>query len=581
MINILEAQRAGLFAPKAILNNVVAGVIVGIVALPLAMAFAIASGARPEQGLYTAVVAGLLVSLLGGSRLQIAGPTGAFVTILSGITANYGIEGLQIATAMAGVMLILMGAAKMGGMIKFIPSPVILGFTAGIGIIIWVGQWRYFLGLPAVSGRHFHEVLWHSMLSVPSYHPATTLIGVLSLLLIVLAPKVRGLRRVPGPLVAMLVATVIQSIFRFDGVATIGSAFGGIPQHLPAFAVPALSASRVVELIGPAFTIAMLGAIESLLSAVVADGMAGTKHDPNQELIGQGIANVVAPLFGGFAATGAVARTATNARNGGTSPLAGMIHATTLVLIILFLAPLASNVPLTALAAILFVVAYNMSEIQHLAHMIRRAPRADAGILVITLLLTIFTDLVVAVNIGVILATLQFLRRMASSVEVQQQTEAHLGVELANLGWSALPEGTLVYAIDGPFFFGAVENFERVLALSHTDPRILILRLHRVPFMDMTGLLTLEEVVGKLQHRGVRVMLCEANERVKGKLAKAGLLAMLGAENHHADFGQALKESGTAARQNSPARHMTKEKLNAAAHKMLATSKDFFLGERH
>lgn len=540
MINVLEAGRAGLFTRKNILPNIVAGAVVGVVALPLAMAFAIASGARPEQGLYTAIIAGFLVSLLGGSRTQIAGPTGAFVAILAVITARYGIDGLQIATFMAGLMLLLMGLAKMGGVIKFIPAPVVVGFTAGIGVIIWVGQWQYFFGLPAVAGLHFHDKLWGALQALPALHGATSALGVLSVLLVLFSNKIAPLRRVPGPLVALVGATVLQAVFQFDGVATIGSAFGGIPRALPSFSLPAVSLSRVLELIGPAFTIAMLGAIESLLSAVVADGMAGTRHDSNQELVGQGLANMVAPLFGGFAATGAIARTATNVRNGGTSPLAGMAHAATLLLIVLFLAPLAAHVPLAALAAILFVVAYNMSELGHFARMLRRAPRADVAILLTTFVLTVFADLVVAVNIGVILATLHFLHRMAASVEVQQMNEQRLGPELARHGLRELPAGMLVYAIDGPFFFGAVENFERALAQSHTDPRILLLRLGRVPFMDMTGLQTLQEVIEKWQKRGVRVMLCEANDRVRGKLARAGLIEQLGSGNYADDFGQAL-----------------------------------------
>lgn len=327
MIALHEAYRAGLLHRKYWASNLVSGLVVGVVALPLAMAFAIASGVKPEQGLYTAIVAGLLVSVFGGSRLQIAGPTGAFIVILAAITAKYGVEGLQIATLMAGVMLLLMGVAKMGVVIKFIPAPVIVGFTAGIGVIIWVGQWKDFFGLPKVAGEHFHEKFWHLIEVLPQLHFATTALAVLSLLLVTLSPKIRGLKRIPGPLLAMVVATALQSIFKFDGVVTIGSAFGGIPQTLPAFVLPAVSPARVIELIGPAFTIAMLGAIESLLSAVVADGMAGTRHDSNQELIGQGIANIAAPLFGGFAATGAIARTATNIRNGGTSPVSGIVHA--------------------------------------------------------------------------------------------------------------------------------------------------------------------------------------------------------------------------------------------------------------
>ncbi|MDN0073479.1 SulP family inorganic anion transporter [Crenobacter sp. SG2303] len=574
MITILEAKRAGLLGKQALLPNIVAGVIVGVVALPLSMAFAIASGARPEQGLYTAILGGFMVSTLGGSRVQIAGPTGAFIAILSGITAKYGIGGLQVATLMAGFMLVLMGMARMGGVIKFIPAPVIVGFTAGIGVIIFVGQWKDFFGLPSVSGTHFHEKLWHLIQALPHLHPATTILAVVSLLLVVFTPRIRGLRRVPGPLVAMVVATVLQALFQFRGVATIGSAFGGIPHGLPGFALPSVTVAQVIELIGPAFAIAMLGAIESLLSAVVADGMTGTKHDSNQELIGQGLANMATPLFGGFAATGAIARTATNIRNGGNSPLAGITHTLTLVVIVLFLAPLAANIPLSALSAILFVVAYNMSELKHFAHMLRRAPLADVAILLITFLLTVFTDLVLAVNIGVTLAILQFLRRMSTAVEVQQLSEQELKLELFNQGLSALPKGVLVYEIAGPFFFGAVENFERALLQTHTDPYILILRLRRVPFMDITGLQTLEEVIGKLRKRGVRVMLCEANHRVRGKLAKAGVLALLMEGDYADEFPTVLERADQASHEQGSNPH----RLSDYAHSVLKTSQRFFHG---
>jgi SulP family sulfate permease len=540
MMALLEARRHGLWGRQHWLPNIVAGIIVGVVALPLAMAFAIASGVKPEQGLYTAIIAGFLVSALGGSRLQIAGPTGAFIVILAGVTAKYGVDGLQIATLMAGVMLLLLGLARLGSIIRFIPDPVIVGFTAGIGVIIWVGQWKDFFGLPAVSGEHFHQKLWQLLQALPQLHPVTTALALLSLALVVFTPRLPGLKKVPGPLVALVTATLLQSLCRFDGVVTIGSAFGGIPQGLPSFHLPEITVSRLIELVGPAFTIAMLGAIESLLSAVVADGMAGTRHDSNQELVGQGIANIVAPLFGGFAATGAIARTATNIRNGGTGPLAGMVHALTLVMIILFLAPLAANIPLAALAAILFVVAWNMSEIPHFLQMIRRAPRADVTILLVTFVLTVFTDLVVAVNIGVILAMLQFLRRMAASVEVQQMSEQALQQELAAQGLARLPPGVLVYSVEGPFFFGAVENFERALASTHTDPAVLVFRLTRVPFMDITGLQTLEEVIRDLQRRRVRVMLAGANPSVTAKLAKAGLVELVGADNVTPELAAAI-----------------------------------------
>ena len=540
MIAIREAWKAGLLGREHWLRNIVSGVIVGVVALPLAMAFAIASGVKPEQGIYTAIVGGLLVSLFGGSRLQIAGPTGAFIVILASVTAKYGVDGLQVATMMAGVILLLLGITKLGALIKFIPDPVIVGFTAGIGVIIWVGQWKDFLGLPKISGEHFHERLWHLIQAFPSLHVPTTLLALLSLALVILTPRLPGVRRVPGPLIAMVVVTALHAYFQFDGVATIGSAFGGIPQGLPKIGLPEMTLPQVIELIGPAFTIAMLGDIESLLSAVVADGMAGTKHDSNQELIGQGIANLITPLFGGFAATGAIARTATNVRNGGNSPIAGITHALTLILLIFFLAPLASDIPLCALAAILFVVAYNMSELKHFKRMVKRAPKADVAILLITFSLTVFSDLTIAVNIGVILAMLQFMRRMASSVEVQPMVEKELEVELRMNGHTHLPPGVLVYTIEGPLFFGAAETLERALAQTHTDPGTLIIRLKRVPFMDITGLQTLLEVIEQLQKRSIVVKLCEANAKVLGKLDKAGILQALGSQHYHADFSGAL-----------------------------------------
>jgi SulP family sulfate permease len=540
MIALVEGYRAGLYARHQWLPNIIAGLVVGIVALPLSMAFAIASGARPEQGIYTAIIGGGLVTLLGGSRLQIAGPTGAFIVILAGITAKYGMAGLQVATLMAGVMLLLMGLTKMGGVIKFIPAPVIVGFTTGIGVIIFVGQWSDFLGLPKVSAEHFHEKLWGQLTQLSQTHLPTLAIALLSLLIVIFSPKVAALKKVPGPLVAMIVATLLQSTLHLQGVATIGTAFGGVPQGLPSFALPDLSVQQVLSLIGPAFTIAMLGAIESLLSAVVADGMAGTKHDSNQELVGQGIANMVTPLFGGFAATGAIARTATNIRNGATSPLAGVMHAVTLIAVLLVLAPLASSIPLAALAAILFVVAWNMSELHRFGRVLTRAPYADRAILVVTFLLTVFVDLVVAVNVGVILAILHFLRRMAAAVELRQLDHVSVKSELASHGLAALPVGTLLYEINGPMFFGAIDNFERVLRDTATDPKVLIIRLQHVPFMDVTGLQCLEDAISGLQKRGVRVLLCEANERVLLKLRKAGMFETLPNSNYFETLSDAL-----------------------------------------
>jgi SulP family sulfate permease len=542
VIAVLEAHRAGLLARVHWLPNLIAGLVVGIVALPLAMAFAIASGARPEQGIYTAIIGGGLISIFGGSRLQIAGPTGAFIAILAGITAKYGIAGLQVATLMSGVMLLLMGLARMGGVIKFIPAPVVVGFTAGIGVIIFVGQWSEFFGLPKPVGEHFHEKLWHLLQSLPNTHLSTLSFALLGLLLVLLTPKIKLLARVPGPLVAMIVVTLLQMILHMPGVATIGSAFGGIPTGLPTFVVPEMSVPQIITLIGPAFTIAMLGAIEALLSAVVADGMSGTKHDSNQELIGQGLANIAVPFFGGFAATGAIARTATNIRNGATSPLAGIMHAITLIAVLLFLAPLASDIPLAVLAAILFVVAWNMSEVKHFAHLLKTAPIADRLILLITFVLTVFADLVVAVNVGMILAILHFLRRMSDAVETLPVDETELHTELARHGIEHLPPDLLVYEIAGPMFFGAVENFERALVQTQADPKILIIRLRRVPFMDITGIQVLEEVMQKLRRRGIRVMLCEANERVLAKLQPAGVINEGSAEDYVDHLIDAIKK---------------------------------------
>ena len=541
MIAIVEAARAGLLGRRYWGRNVLAGVVVGIVALPLAMAFAIASGAKPEQGIYTAIIAGAVVSLFGGSRVQIAGPTGAFIVILAGVAGRFGIDGLLLGTCMAGFILILFGAARLGAVLRFIPDPVIAGFTAGIAVIIFVGQWHNFLGLPAPAGGHFHEKLWQLLSTLPRANPRTVELAALSLACVIFAPRLPGLKHVPGPMIALVLATTVHGLLHLEGVATLGSVFGGIPSGLPHFALPQVSFDRLIALTPAAFTIAMLGAIESLLSAVVADGMAGTRHDSNQELIAQGVANVLSPLFGGIAATGAIARTATNVRNGGTSPVAGVVHSLTLVMVLPLLAPLAAHVPLCALAAILFVVAWNMSELRHCLRMLRTAPWADVAILLITFLLTVFVDLVVAVNVGVILAMLLFLRRMSAAVEVLRLEPEALKSELRDSGRAQLPPGTLVYAIEGPFFFGAVENLERVLLRTHSDPRCIVLRLGRVPFMDITGIQTLEEATENLERRGVKLFMCEARANVLRKLVRAGLIGRhVVPQRYFAAFAEAL-----------------------------------------
>lgn len=537
MIALLEAHRAGLLSRRHWLPNLVSGIIVGIATLPLAIAFAIASGAKPEQGLYTAIVAGLLVSCLGGSRVQIAGPTGAFIIILSGITAKYGITGLQIATMMAGAMLLLLGLTRMGTIIKFIPAPVIAGFTVGIGVIIWVSQCQDFFGLPDVTGTYFHEKLWHLLQALPGLHPATTGLSLLALLLVIFGPRVPGLKHIPGPAIALVVITALQAVFHFEGVMTIGSAFGGIPRGLPTFELPQVTLTQIIDLIWPAFAIAMLGSFESLLSAVVTDGLTGVQHDSNQELIGQGIANIAASLFGGFAATGAITRTATNIRNGGTSPLAGIVYAATLILVLLFLAPLAVHIPLAVLAAILFKVAWNMSEPRHFIIMIRHSPRADVAILLITFGLTVFVDLIVAVYIGVILAALHYV---ALSVEALQRSDNDLNRESADPSLNDLPPGIQIYSVEGPFFFGAVKSFERALVGTRADLKVLIIYLKRVPFIDITGLQALEEIFHDMHKRGIRVILSGANARVTGKLEKTGVIAQIGRNNFFPEIDKAV-----------------------------------------
>jgi SulP family sulfate permease len=527
MIALLETKAAGLWSRSQVRPNLIAGLIVGIVALPLAMAFAIASGARPEQGLYTAIVAAALTALFGGTRAQISGPTGAFIAVLSIITAQFGIAGLQIATLMAGFILVVFGATRLGSVIKYIPRPVVAGFTAGIGVIIFVGQWKDFFGLtPAPSGLRFHEKLWSLIAAFPTLNLATTALGVLALVILTLGP--RYLKRVPAPLVALVVVTPLQWVCQFNGVATIGSAFGGIPRTLPMPSFPTVTMTQAVSLVGPAFTIALLGAIESLLSAVVADGMAGTTHDSNQELIGQGVANIVAPLLGGFAATGAIARTATNIRNGATSPLAALVHSGFLILVVLMLAPLASAIPLCCLSAILFVVSWNMSELPQAVRLVRKAPKPDAAILVVTFLLTVFVDLVVAVNVGVIVAALMFMRRSAEAVQIEEEP-----ADAASEAGATSPadNGVVIYSIQGPFFFGAAEKLERTLAQTQRRAHTVILRMGHVPFVDATGILAIEEIISDFRRHGVAVLLAELRPNVRYKFERAGVLEHLGAEN--------------------------------------------------
>jgi SulP family sulfate permease len=530
MIALLESYKAGLFRKEHWLNNIISGLIVGVVALPLAMAFAIASGVKPEQGIYTAIIAGFLTTVFGGSRLQISGPTGAFIVILSGITATYGVSGLQIATVMAGIMLAIMGLFRLGALMKFIPQSVILGFTAGIGVIIWVGQWKEFFGLKTnlAPDVHFHEKFLGLLESFPTLHIATTIIATISLLILIIAPRINLLKRIPGPLIVLILGTAAQAVFNFKDVSTIGSAFGGIPQSLQGFSfISGFSWQLVPVLMGPAFAIALLGAIESLLSATVADRMAGTKFNPNQELIGQGIANFVVPFFGGFAATGAIARTATNIRNGATSPLSGIIHCVTLLAIVLLLAPLAVNVPLAVLAAILFVVAWNMSELHHIAHVFKTAPRTDIIIMFVTFIFTVFVDLVVAVEVGVAMAALLFMRRMASNIDVHAENEIDTQAILLKEGITYVPGEVAVYRIEGPLFFASIESFEKAMQRFTHIPKTIVFNLAHVTYMDLTGISHLDDLIDFFHTKGSRVILTDINQKVQRRLERGGILKKL------------------------------------------------------
>lgn len=516
MLAFVESYKAGLFSSKFWMKDILAGCVVGVVALPLAMAFAIAIGAKPEQGIYTAIIAGILVSLFGGTRLQISGPTGAFIVVLAGIVQSHGMSGLLLATVMAGIILLILGLTRLGSLIQYMPAPVVLGFTAGIAVLIFFSQWPAFLGLPQPEGEHFHQKFINIIQQLGSVDPLTTFFGLSALVILILAPRIALFKPIPAPLIALVAMTALQWLFQFDTVKTIGSAYGGIPQGLPEFSMIEVDAAHLVQLIGPALTIAMLGAIESLLSALVADGMTGYRHRPNQELIGQGLANIVAPFLGGFASTGALARTATNIRMGAISPLAGIVHALVLVLVLLLLAPLATFIPLSVLAAVLFIVAWNMSEVHHVLRMIKTAPKSDVAILVVTFLLTVFADLVVAVNVGILLAVLFFMKRMSESVTVVPHEASHESTVV-------LPKGVAVFSIEGPFFFAAISNVENALSSIHHETRAMILRFDAVPFIDASGLESLRKLIEMLAKQGVQVLISEANPKVLQKLRKAGL----------------------------------------------------------
>ena len=510
--------------------DLTAGLTVGIVALPLAMAFGIASGVKPEAGLFTAVIAGFIISALGGSRVQIGGPTGAFVVIVYGIIAKYGVTNLAICTIMAGIMLLIMGLTGLGKAIKFIPYPVTMGFTSGIAVLIFSTQIKDFFGLavdkvPAefaekvkVLGGNFHTLQW-----------ATVALAAASLLIIVFWPKAWA-RRVPGSIIALLFGTALVMIFQIP-VETIGSRFGGIPQGLPGLQVPDLSWHNIQNLFSPAVTIALLAAIESLLSAVVADGMIDDRHDSNQELMAQGIANIICPFFGGIAATGAIARTATNVKNGGRTPIAGMVHAVTLLIILLVAAPLAKFIPLATLSAVLIVVAFNMGEWHHFARL-RRWPKSDAAVFLTAFGLTVLIDLTVAVEVGMVLAAVLFIKQISETTQIIAVDESNdtEGAHHSLVG-KEVPPGVLIFRVFGAFFFGAADKLETALARTEQEPRILILRMRKVVAMDATGLNALEDLYEKMHNRGRHLILSGPHTQPYITMENAGFLEQLGREN--------------------------------------------------
>lgn len=528
------------------IKDLVAGIIVAIIALPLSIALAIASGVNPEQGLYTAVVAGFFISFLGGSRVQIGGPTAAFVVIIYGIIAQYGMSGLTVATFMAGIMMIIMGLLRFGDLIKFIPKTITVGFTLGIAVGIVAGQIKDFFGLSMGSvPAEFVEKIAAYAKNMHTLNWPTLLIGLLALLIQIFWPMVS--QKIPGSLVAILVTTAIVGLGHETSVKTIGDLYT-IKAGLPTFTVPHLSFSLVRQLMSPAFTIAILASIESLLSAVVSDGMIGGNHRSNAELVGQGVGNLMSALFGGIPATGAIARTAANVKNGGRTPVAGMVHALTLLLILLFLMPYASLIPMSCLAVILIMVGYNMSGWRTFGRMLRTAPKSDIAVLVITFVLTVFFDLVVAIEFGMVLAAFLFLKRMSDIAEVRQWVDKEslddpMLSEESDL--KDVPKNAVVYEVFGALFFGAANDFLNVD--QETGKNVLIIRMRNVPAMDISGMEALEETLEIAQKRGMTLILSHVNDQPYHVMEKAGFIDKVGAENICENIDAALVRAASLA----------------------------------
>ncbi|MBQ8702372.1 MAG: sulfate permease [Prevotella sp.] len=533
---------------KTFMADLMAGVIVGIVALPLAIAFGIASGVSPEKGIITAIVAGLMISLFGGSKVQIGGPTGAFIVIVYGIIQQYGMQGLTVATLMAGVFLIGLGVLRLGTIIKYIPYPIVVGFTSGIAVTIFTTQIKDLLGMSMASVPSDFIEKWIAYVSnIANIDAWSALVGIASVMIIAIMPRFS--KKVPGSLVAIIIMTIAALLLKeYAGVTsieTIGDRFS-INSQLPGAEVPALSWETIKGLVGPAVTIAVLGAIESLLSATVADGVIGDHHNSNTELIGQGIANIASPIFGGIPATGAIARTMTNINNGGRTPVAGIIHAIVLLLIFLFLMPLAQYIPMACLAGVLVVVAYGMSGWRSFLAMARRNPKSDVTVLLLTFSLTIIFDLTVAIEFGLICACLLFMRRMAETTDVHAvlneiDLNQDADMERGNLEHLTIPKDVEVYEINGPYFFGAGNRFEDIMARYGRRPKVRIIRMRKVPFIDSTGMHNLENMCLMSQKEGITVVLSGVNPKVESVLKRNNFELLLGEENicNHIDLALA------------------------------------------
>lgn len=525
------------YTSEQFFRDVIAGIIVGVVALPLAIAFAIASGVSPEKGIFTAIIAGLIISALGGSRVQIGGPTGAFIVVVYGIVQQFGISGLIVATFIAGILLIIMGLTKLGNAIKYIPYPLIIGFTTGIAVIIFSSEIKDFLGLKMGSVPADFISKWLAygkyLSSINLYASA---IGAFTILIVLLWPKIT--HKIPGSLIAIIVTTFVVSFFHLP-VETIGSRFGAIPSSLPKPVIPGVSFAIIQQLIRPAITIALLGSIESLLSALVADGMIGGSHRSNTELIAQGIANICSSIFGGIPATGAIARTATNIKNGGRTPVAGIIHALTLLAIMLFVGKWAALIPMATLAGILIMVARNMSELENFIEVFKGA-KTDAAVLITTFGLTILVDLTVAIEIGMILAAFLFMRKMMQASSVQQTV---FPKDQANemLNMEDIPKGVDIFEINGPLFFGAAYKFKDAMKIIENPAHVLIIRMRNVPIIDATGIRVLRDVYAATKKQGTKLVLTEINSlQVTEELKKARLLFQIGKGNIKDSFEKAL-----------------------------------------